>query len=250
MDIRDVRYRAAEFAKTLRDTKAALRPTEFWYPFDSMWNFDQFDDLLQNGNRDLDRLIDGKPVADIGGGDGDCAFFLETLGNQVQLVDNPPTNFNRLEGARLLKEAFSSSVEIVEADLDGQFALPEPVYGTVFFLGLLYHLKNPYCALEALSHKSRYCFLSTRVAKFSPGKRSRIADIPVAYLLKEGEVGGDPTNYWIFSPAGLRRLLWRTGWRVCSESTSGWTTDSEPVRLDKDERLFALLSSRRPRLWE
>jgi hypothetical protein len=248
MDIGEVRAQADEYRGFLKEKKATLRPPEFWYPYDSLWNFARLDQLLEGADRDLDTLVDGKPIADIGGGDGDCAFFLETAGQKVHLLDNASTNFNRLEGARVLKDALSSSVEIREVDVDAQFELPEADYGMVFFLGLLYHLKNPYFALETLSFKARYCFLSTRIARLAPGGDPPIGDIPVAYLLEEGEIGGDATNYWIFSPAGLRRLLWRTGWRISSELTGG-PAESEPVALDKDERFFAFLQSRRVHHW-
>jgi hypothetical protein len=63
-------------------------------------------------------------------------------------------NFNMLRGARLLKETLGSKVEIHEVDLDSQFRLPRSDYGLVFFLGILYHLKNPFYALESLSGRS------------------------------------------------------------------------------------------------
>jgi hypothetical protein len=248
MDIGEVRQRASGFADTLREAKAALRPDEFWYPYDSLWNIVRLEEVLPDPYKDFDVLVDGKPIADIGAGDGDCAFFLESLGHDVHLVDRAATNFNRLEGARLLKERLSSSVEIVDGDLDARVPFPARKYGLAFFLGVLYHLKNPYRALEGLSYKAKYCFLSTRIARLAPGGQPEIGEIPVAYLLEECEIGGDPTNYWIFSPVGLRRIIGRTGWRIRAEMTGG-PTESEPVRLDRDERLFAFLESTRLRHW-
>ncbi len=42
-------------------------------------------------------------IADIGAADGDLAFFLEKQGLSVDVIENESTNFNRLEGAQILK---------------------------------------------------------------------------------------------------------------------------------------------------
>jgi SAM-dependent methyltransferase/predicted O-methyltransferase YrrM len=244
IDIGEVAERAQTFARTLEDTKAGLAPAEFWYPHKSLGNFGFLDQLLTGEHRHLARLAAGRPIADIGGADGDCAFFLETLGFEVQLIDYAPTNYNRLRAARMLREALSSSVEIVQADLDAQFTLPETEYGLVFLLGLLYHLKNPFYVLEALAHRTEYCLLSTRVARFSPDGLD-VGDIPIAYLVDEFEMNDDPTNFWVFSHACLGRLTARAGWETCSSLNVGNTVQSEMVDLEKDERAFLLLRSKR-----
>jgi hypothetical protein len=243
IDIGEVAERARAFAGTLEDTKARLAPPDFWYPHKSLGNFAFIDQLLTGEHRRLSQLAGGKPIADVGGADGDCAFFLETLGYEVHLIDYAPTNFNRLRGARMLREALSSSVEIVQADLDAQFSLPEREYGLVLMLGLLYHLKNPFYVLEALSRRTRYCLVSTRVARFSPDGVD-LGDIPVAYLVDEFEMNDDPTNFWVFSHACLGRLLSRAGWETCSSIHVGNTAESEMVDLEKDERAFLLLRSK------
>jgi hypothetical protein len=53
----------------------------------------------------------------------------------------------------------------------------------------------------------------------------------------------DPTNYWIFSDAGLARLVDRTGWTVRAAMNVGDTTASRPDSNDHDERSFLLLES-------
>ena len=55
----------------------------------------------------------------------------------------------------------------------------------------------------------------------------------------------DCTNFWIFSEAGLKRLLSRTGWEICDYMTVGDTKQSTPHTLENDERAFCLLQSRR-----
>jgi hypothetical protein len=62
--------------------------------------------------------------------------------------------------------------------------------------------------------------------------------------LGPGEANGDNTNYWVFSSAGLRRILQRTGWTVCDYLTVGCTAGSDPVSPAADERALCLLRSR------
>jgi tRNA (mo5U34)-methyltransferase len=162
----------------------------------------------------------------------------------VQIVDHAPTNFNGLRGARRLAQHLGSSVAIHDVDLDSYFALPDTQCDLIFFLGILYHLKNPFLVMESLSKVTRYLLVSTRIARFAPGGEA-IKHLPVAYLLHPAEANNDSTNYWIFSETGLNRLFDRAGWDVLISHTVGDTKASDPARNDHDERCFALLVSRR-----
>ncbi|MGH9661973.1 MAG: hypothetical protein ACRD96_25725, partial [Bryobacteraceae bacterium] len=72
---------------------------------------------------------------------------------------------------------------------------------------------------------------------------------PIAYLLAPGEANQDATNYWVFSQAGLERLLSRTGWDICDYVTTGCTRKSEPASSSRDQRVFYLLRSRLADPW-
>jgi hypothetical protein len=48
-----------------------------------------------------------------------------------------------------------------------------------------------------------------------------IEDERLAYLFDEREANGDLTNFWIFSPAGLKRIVERTGRTLCDYATTG-----------------------------
>ena len=194
---------------------------------------------------DLLELCRGKygRVADVGAADGDLAFFLERQGLSVELIDNEYTNFNSLEGARTLKEALHSSIAIRSVDLDSQFSLTGQKYDAVFFLGTLYHLKNPFFLLESLARITKYCFVSTRIAKQTDDGQP-LSQYPVAYLLGPQECNNDDTNFWIFSEQGLKRLIERTGWNLLSYVTIGDTASSTPADPERDERAFCLLEKR------
>lgn len=244
MDFETLRERALAFREDLLARKDKIAPTEFdWYPYDTMANVLHLNALLSGDQRNVFESIAGGRVADIGAADGDFAFFLESeLGCPVDVIDHAPTNFNGLRGARRLVEELDSSAQVHEVDLDSQFGLPAEHYRAVFFLGLLYHLKNPFYALEALSTRADLCFVSTRVAQVTPDG-TPISGQPVAYLLDPAEANNDASNFWIFSEAGLRRLFNRTGWDVVDFVTVGCQEGAEPGRQDKDQRAFALLRS-------
>src|SRR6266849_7969713 len=153
--------------QNLWEIKLAHRPKSFWYPYSTLHNVAVLEKLSAAARLNLLELCRGArgKVADIGAADGDLAFFLERQGLSVDVIDNEYTNFNSLEGARTLKEALNSSVAIRSVDLDSQFSLAGQKYDAVFLLGTLYHLKNPFFLLESLARLTRYCFVSTRIAK-------------------------------------------------------------------------------------
>lgn len=235
---------AAEFDTRLELLKQEIGPPgdAAWYPYESFGAVEQWPELLGEKRTALD-FAGGEPVLDLGCGDGALSFFFESLGCEVDAVDLPATNYNGMRGIRKLKDALGSKVAIHEVDLDSQFALPEKTYGLALFIGILYHLKNPFHALEKLSRSTRYCILGTRVAQVTPAG-TPMRDEPLAYLVGDEETNSDSTNYWIFSPSGLRLLAVRAGWDVLGFMTAGCKTESNPSDPERDERAFCLIESR------
>ena len=240
---------AISTAQKLWEIKLAHRPKSFWYPYSTLTNVGLLEQLSAKAGVDLLQLCRGQygKVADIGAADGDLAFFLENEGLSVDAIDNEETNFNGFKGVQILKEALNSSVTIGSVDLDSQFTLPSQRYDAVFLLGTLYHLKNPFFVLEKLAQMTRYCFISTRIARQMADGRS-LSGCPVAYLLAPDECNDDFTNIWIFSDEGLKRLIDRTGWTVLSELTIGDKMNSTPADPDRDERAFCFLQRTEPTL--
>jgi tRNA (mo5U34)-methyltransferase len=217
------------FEQRIIDIRERVKPEPFdWYSFDSFGNLTHLDALLPRGIESVVKLAGEDPVADIGTGDGDLAFLLESLGCSVVAMDWPGTNANRMLGVDLMKRQLRSSVEIREVELDERFRLDGERFGLVCALGLLYHLKNPIYFLERLAGHARYCLLSTAILS---AKRKRD---PVAYLAGDREFNDDSTNYWIFSESGILRLLDRCGWDVTHRYVTG---------RDRD-RFFCLAESR------
>ena len=234
---------ADAFNNRLAALKPNLDPAIRWYPYDSLGSFFELDKLLTGEWRYPLDLAGADPVLDLCCADGDISFFLESLGARVTAYDLPATNYNRMQGVRSVKTALRSQIEIREADLNAPFHI-EGRYGLALFLGALYHLKNPFYVLETLAAHARYAIISTRIARYTPDASLEIRQAPVAYLLDGREANADTTNFWIFSEAGLRRLLARTNWGICRFLTLGNTESSDPATGAGDERAFCLVRSR------
>jgi tRNA (mo5U34)-methyltransferase len=234
--------------KRVRERLAAarreIRARAFeWYPYDSLANILNLGRLFGERYLSMFDSAVGKRVADIGCGDGDLAFFLESLGCKVDAIDFEASNHNGMQAIRMLKEHLASNIEIADVDLDSQFKLPRENYDLAVFLGILYHLKNPFYVMERLAMQARYCVLSTRVARYFPDDKPMPPDQPIAYLLGEDELNRDDSNFWIFSHAGLKRLIERAHWKILDYASVGDTQLSTPVGSKRDERVFCVLES-------
>ena len=235
-----------EFGRRLESIKRAVALSNgmLWYPFHTLAALEQFDGFPGDGAHKLRAMIGGDPVLDLGCGDGDAAFFLESLGYRVDAVDFGPTNCNRMAGVQTMKQHLRSGIGIHSVDLDTRPHLPAANYGLALMLGILYHLKNPFLVLETLARQSRYLFLSTRIASLSPDKRVNFGALPAAYLVDDEELDHDRTNFWVFSGEGLKRLVRRAGWELREYATTGNAATADPVSKHHDARAFLLAESR------
>ena len=236
--------RAAGFRAQVRAAKQRTAVPDYgWYPYESLPALDIVTRLMEPVFAEVATALATGPVADIGCADGDLGLFCASLGAQADAIDHVESNFNQMRGAGVLREALGLPLGVYDIDLDAPFRLPRSDYKFAFFLGTLYHLKNPFAVLENLALCADWCVLSTRIAQVTPSG-TRIEQEPVAYLLDAREANNDPTNYWIFSAAGLLRLASRAGWMVFGHERVGATSHSDPVHADADERMFVLLKSR------
>jgi tRNA (mo5U34)-methyltransferase len=221
-----------------------------WYPWVSLAGMEALHGFVDGDLSRVARMTGLDPVLDVGCGDGDVAFFLESkLGVHVDCIDQPPSNYNAMYGVRELKRVLNSNIGIYDVDLDARPSLPAERYGLAMVLGILYHLKNPFLVLDALANRARYMFLSTRIASLSPDHKTNFGHLAMAYLVDADELNDDPTNFWIFTEPGLRRILRRSGWDVQHYTTLARDgANADPVSTDGDVRAYLLAKSRHMRV--
>lgn len=237
--------RAAEFREQLQRLKDAS-PEVLWYPYHSLTNFVHLERLLGAQPRNLFDLLPNRRVLDVGTGDGDVAFFLESLGYEVEAVDMPASNHSALAGFQRLRAGLGSQVLLHERDIDRQFTLAGEPYGLALCLGLLYHLKNPFYFLEELSRHAHYCLASSKIADIlEDGGKRDVRGAPLAYLLESDELNEDNSNFWVFTESCLKRLFRRAGWTVLGTLRVERTGVARANSATDDARLFTLLASRR-----
>jgi tRNA (mo5U34)-methyltransferase len=239
----DLAAEARLFRTRLNSAKKAIAPDFEWYPYDSLSNVSHLTQLLGSSSEDVWQAAAEGGVLDLGCGDGDLSFLFESLGYRVTAFDYPVSNHNCMRGIWALQRRLQSRVSVQEVDVDSDPLALREHYGLTLFLGTLYHLKNPYSILDRLARHSRYCVMSTRVARCFPGGTPIPHEQPIAYLLAEDELNRDDSNFWIFSNSGLRRLIHRTGWEIIHYFNAGDTTASDPTAPEHDERVFCLLKS-------
>ena len=234
-----------QFSAEVRQQKRiAALPGYGWYPYDSLSALSIVAELISPVFDEIAESIVDAPVADVGCADGDFAMLFARWGADVDAIDYAPNNFNRMRGVDALGRLLNLPIRTYSLDLDGRYDMPRENCGFTLFLGTLYHLKNPYYALEKLAFHTRWCVLSTRIAQVTPKTRARIDDEPVAYLADGREIADDATNFWIFSASGLLRILQRTRWAIAGVKRIGRQSDSDPIHPEADERMFVLLKSR------
>jgi len=220
------------FSERLRSLRAPCTDIN-WYPYnsvDNVYNLNTFVDPT------AELVPDRGSILDIGCADGDMGFLFQSLGCQVDFLDNAATNFNDCRGVKRSAELLGHTGRIIERDIDFGFELDRD-YDLALFLGTLYHLRNPALALLRLAERCERMLLSTRVMSQLPRQHAGIAvgDAPIGYLLDTLELNRDPTNWWLFSPAALTRLLKRCGWTALASRIAF----DESVPADqRDERMF------------
>lgn len=233
-----------QFIERLNLIKKDLEKKVNFYPYSTLGNLPHIDYLLQELNLSAEEVLSFKTINDIGGADGDIAFYCEFLGaEKVNLIDHAPTNFNNLKAAILLKQALKSNVNIKDANLDSYegWESVEKADLTIF-LGILYHLQNPYYGLLQLSKKSKYVLLSTRV--FDQINEKDVSTSGLAYFYNPAECNNDATNWWCFTDECLKRLVNRSGWEIIVYKRFGCSEDADPVDNRKDGRAFAYLKNK------
>jgi tRNA (mo5U34)-methyltransferase len=150
----------------------------------------------------------GKSVLDIGAWDGYFSFAAERLGaERVVALDSVIWRNVSKEPFELARKRLGSNVEDVELEvLD---ISPETVgtFDVVLFLGVLYHMRDPMAALEAVASVTEELLVVETFTDMTWSPRKAVAFYPGTYL------GGDHSNWWGPNPAAAAAMVAEFGFR-------------------------------------
>lgn len=241
------KYEETFEAFTKKLDSAKKEPVDFsFYPYSSLSNVFHLNKLLSGHLDRFEELFVGKTLLDIGTADGDMALYANEIGaKHITVIEHSPTNFNNLKGLYFLKEYFKSNMDIIECDIDSQqWPDIEPV-DFAFFLGILYHLKNPIHCLESLARVTKSAVFSSRVFDKMPNVRGfTFSEDQLAYLWRPAEVNNDDTNWWCFTENGMKLALERSGWKIIKTArVDSSVGTAEPIGMEKDGRFFIYAES-------
>jgi tRNA (mo5U34)-methyltransferase len=164
--------------------------------------------------------LDGLTVLDVGTSNAGAAFIAERRGAaRVVAVDiYDPEWF----GVDALTGFLRSSVEYVRGSV---YELPRVLskpFDLVFFLGVLYHLRHPLLALDAVrALTAGTAFIETAVADRELGDRS---SAPLIRFYSRDELADDSSNW--FAPSTTALMEWCSSCGLDPELMDAWPTDA------------------------
>lgn len=179
-------------------------------------SFDFGDGLVADGSKGLKRLefeaaailpkdIAGKSCLDIGAWDGFFSFQAEHRGARSVLATDhfswSGAGWGTADGFRLARELIDSDVSDMDIDaLD----IEESMVGrhdVVLFLGVLYHLQNPFAGLRAAASVCDDTLIVETTLHLHE------VEAPSMRFFAGSELGGDPTNWWSPNPRCVTEML-------------------------------------------
>jgi tRNA (mo5U34)-methyltransferase len=153
----------------------------------------------------LPASLEGLTVLDIGAWDGFFSFECERRGaSRVVAADYYSwhgSGWGTKAGFTLAREVLGSRVE--DIDIDVMDLTPERVgtFDLVLFLGVLYHLRHPFLALERVASVARDRLILETVVDMVGFSRPAMAFYPGR------ELNNDPTNWWGPNVPAVRGML-------------------------------------------
>jgi tRNA (mo5U34)-methyltransferase len=135
--------------------------------------------------------LQGKSVLDVGAWDGYFSFAAERLGAaRVVALDSVIWHNVSKFPFELARKTLGSSVEDIE--LEVLEISPETVgqFDVVLFMGVLYHMRDPLAALEAVASVTKELLVVETLVDMTFSPRPAAAFYPGTYL------GGDHSNWW------------------------------------------------------
>lgn len=171
--------------------------------------------------------LTGRTVLDIGAWDGFYSFDAEKRGaSRVLATDHfcwSGPGWGTKDGFNYIHKALNSKVESLDIDVPN--LNPEQLgrFDTVIFLGVLYHLPDPFGGLARAAAMARDCIVVET--------HSDMNDIeePVMRYYLGDELNGDGSNYWAPNSLCLENMLRELGFKRVEHFF--WPERSKSCRL-------------------
>ena len=192
--------------------------------------------------------LSGLRVLDLGARDGFFSFECERRGAaEVIAVDYAPVE---LTGFGVASRILDSKVKWITANVYRINELNLGKFDLILFLGVIYHLRNPYLAIDRIydalkidgkviveSHVIDGGFVNENgdwmdLQDIDP----RLAKLQIAQFYQGGDLGGDHTSPWAPSLNTLEIMFQNSGFKIDSSWSNqfrgGLTATAVPIGID------------------
>jgi tRNA (mo5U34)-methyltransferase len=171
--------------------------------------------------------FDGKRLLDVGARDGFFSFVAESRGADVLAIDSMAPE--HLKGFATAASLLGSSVELKTLNVYNVSPKTVGKFDMIFFLGVLYHLRDPMLALDKLWEVAKpgaqiwveSHTIDRGLLDLASGEYGRLAsvapeltDVPLAQFYPKDTLGGNFTNWWGPNLAGLRAMVESAGFET------------------------------------
>lgn len=178
--------------------------------------------------------MNGMRVLDVGARDGFFSFAAEQRGAQVLAID--AVAMKHLKGFALASKLLDSSVDYRTMNVYDLDSKRVGTFDAIFFLGVLYHLRDPMLALDRLwevakpgatiwveSHTIDHGLVNPDTREFCDlaSVASALKDVPIAQFYPRDTLGHNVTNWWGPNLAALKAMIGAAGFEVSRSETIG-----------------------------
>ncbi len=155
--------------------------------------------------------VAGKTVVDVGAWDGFFSFEAERRGaSRVLATDNfcwTGPGWGTRQGFEYAHSKLDSKVEALDVDVLDLKAEQIGRFDVVLFLGVIYHVKDPFRCIEIVSDlANEMIIVDTETALDSIPE-------PIMRYFLGAEMAGDPTNFWAPNKLCLERMFTEVGFK-------------------------------------
>lgn len=156
----------------------------------------------------LPERLDGKTVLDVGAWDGFYTFECERRGAQVTSADTwNPEHLVTSEGYAIAHRVLKSSAKPVQVSVHDLDPAVNGRFDVVLFLGVLYHLTNPFEALQKLRAVTKHTLIVETASDM------RLTSTPALGFYPGSELENDNTNWFAPNAQALEGMCRAAGFR-------------------------------------